>query len=68
MKKDLDQWELPNNSKVKLGDGEFVIFKKMDGMYAQWEQDGKLKIGNFHNKFRKVEDSMGSYYELIKEE
>jgi hypothetical protein len=43
------QYELPNNSKVQLPDGEIVKFLKMDGMYAQWEQKGKLAIGNFES-------------------
>ena len=56
----LKQWELPNNSKVMLPDGTTITFKGMDGMYAHWEQDGKLKIGNFSNGFIKVND----YYKV----
>jgi len=53
------EWELPNNSKVILSDGTEAIFKKMDGMYAHWEQDGELRIGNFE-AFIKEDD----YYKV----
>jgi hypothetical protein len=43
----MKQWELPNNSLVQLPGGKKVTFLKMDGMYAQWDVDGKVKIGNF---------------------
>lgn len=51
----MKQYELPNNSIVILPDGEEVKFLKMDGMYAQWEENGELKIGNF-KEFEKVGD------------
>lgn len=47
------QWELPNNSKVILSGGEEITFRRMDGMYAQWIQDGELKIGNFEGFIKK---------------
>lgn len=52
--KTLKQWQLKNNSEVELPDGERVKFKKMDGMYAQWEQNGNIKIGSFE-KFEKTD-------------
>lgn len=57
----MKQHELPNNSKVKLPSGSFATFKKMDGMYAQWEENGEFKIGNFE-EFEKIDD----YYQVVK--
>jgi predicted DNA-binding protein len=31
----MEQWELPNNTIVKLPDGKLATFLKMDGMYAR---------------------------------
>lgn len=45
----MKQWELKNNSKVELPNGQIAVFVKMDGMYAQWRLDGKLKIGNYED-------------------
>ena len=56
----MKQWELPNSSKVKLPDGTFVKFLKMDGMYAKWDNNGEFQTGNFSG-FKKVDD----YYEVI---
>lgn len=56
MAKVYKQWELERGDKVKLSDGSELIFIKMDGMYAQWEQEsGKVAIGNFAG-FKKVND------------
>lgn len=47
------QWQIPNGSLVKLPDGTFATFLKMDGMYAQWQElNGLTWIGNF-DKFKK---------------
>lgn len=43
----MKQWDLPANSTVILPNGDTATFLKMDGMYAQWEQNGEKKIGNF---------------------
>lgn len=56
----LKQWELPNYSKVKLPNGEFATFIKMDGMYGKWDIGGKMVIGNYL-KFKKAE----GYYEVV---
>jgi hypothetical protein len=56
----MKQHELPNNSKVKLPDGTWALFLKMDGMYAHWKVNGELKIGSFE-EFKKVDD----YYEVV---
>jgi hypothetical protein len=48
------QWELENNSSVELPDGTIVIYLKMDGMYAHWDVDGELQIGNY-SVFEKTE-------------
>lgn len=53
------QWELPNNSKVLLPDGRFIIFLKMDGMYAKWKVGDEIKTGNYKH-FEKVDD----YYKV----
>ena len=45
----MKQWELKNNSVVELPDGTLATFVKMDGRYAQWDQNGELKIGNFED-------------------
>lgn len=56
----MKQWELPNNSKVKLPDGSFATYLKMDGMYAKWDKDGEFLTGNYEN-LEKEED----YYKVI---
>lgn len=56
----MKQWQLPNNSKVKLPDGTFVTFLKMDGMYAKWDNNGEFQTGNFE-KFEKEND----YYKVV---
>lgn len=56
----LKQWELPNNSQVKLSDGRMIKFLKMDGIYAHWIIDGGLAIANF-NGFKKD----GDHYKVI---
>lgn len=56
----LKQWELPHNSKVKLESGKFVTFLKMDGMYAQWDEDGRFCIGNFGGFIKKE-----NYYQVV---
>lgn len=61
MSNNIEQWNLPRDAKVRLEDGTFITFKKMDGMYAQWDQNGKLAIGNFDG-FRKVEGE--DFYEV----
>jgi hypothetical protein len=43
----LKQWELENNSEVELPDGVKATFLKMDGMYAHWDLQGELAIGNY---------------------
>jgi len=50
----MKQWELKNNSKVELPDGQIATFVRMDGMYAQWELKGKLLIGNYED-FKKTD-------------
>lgn len=45
----MKQWELENNSKVKLPDGTIATFIKMDGKYARWNKNGRIKIGNFED-------------------
>ena len=57
---EFQQWQLPNNSKVKLPSGEVVTFLKMDGRYAKWNEGGKFVTGNFKS-FKKV----GNYFEVI---
>ncbi len=56
----IKQWELPTGAKVKLKDGTVFTFKKMDGMYAHWEVEGQLHIGNFQG-FEKE----GDFYKPI---
>lgn len=41
------QWQLKNNSIVELIDGRKIKFIKMDGAYAHWDLEGRLKIGNY---------------------
>ena len=60
----MEQWELKNNSKVKLADGRIVTFIKMDGMYAHWDIGGMLKTGNYQ-KFEKVENKEYKYKVVI---
>jgi len=60
MEKYLKQWELPNNSKVKLLDGTFATYLRMDGMYAKWDNKGEFQTGNF-DKLKKEED----YYLVV---
>lgn len=62
MEEILQQYELPKGARVKLSDGSTITFLKMDGMYALWDQGGKIVIGNFRG-FRKVED----HYEVVPE-
>ncbi len=54
------QWEIPNNSRVVLKDGTEATYLKMDGMYAQWDVNGDMKIGNFD----KLEE-VGNHYKVI---
>ncbi len=63
--KKLKQWELKPKSKILLPDGRIVKFIKMDGMYAQWDFGGKLKIGNYE-EFEKVDEKEFGYnYKVI---
>lgn len=55
----MKQWELPSGSKVKLPDGTFATFTKMDGMYAHWDVNGELAIGNYDNL-----EKRDGYYEV----
>lgn len=60
MKEKLKQWQLPNNSKVRLSDGTEITFLKMDGMYAKWDQEGRFATGNFE-AFEKRD----GYYQVV---
>ena len=60
----MKQWELPNNSKVKLPDGRMITFVKMDGVYAHWDVGGVLKIGSYKEFGFEKE---GGYYKVIKQ-
>lgn len=54
----MKQWELPEGSTVILKDGSEAKFIGMDGLYAKWEVDGELKIGNFEE----LEEKDGKFF------
>lgn len=43
----LKQHELPINAPCILEDGTKAVFKRMNGMYAEWDIDGETKVGNY---------------------